>query len=94
MRGYVAIPVDLEDLLVRGPLLFLNRGREHKRKRAAGSEQVVCDVLRRGRCDGVIDDFDRVGSDLLDLGLERVVGEVAVEDVGSADLAEPCGVAG
>ena len=92
--GHVAVPVDLEDLLIRRLLLLLDRGREHERKRAARREQVVRDVLGRGRRHGVVDDLDRVGGDLLDLRLERVVGEVAVEDVRSPDLAEPCSVAG
>lgn len=94
MLGHVAVPIDLEDYLVRGLLVRLDGGREHERKRAARREQVVRGVLRRGQGHGVVDDLDRAGRDLLDRRPECVIGEVAVEDVRRPELAEPRGVAG
>lgn len=86
-----------ERLLVRDELLRWDRARLHAREGAARREEVVPEHLRLGRARGVVDRRDRFVRDLPDLRMQRVWGEVAIEDVRRPDclqevcVAEGCG---
>ena len=86
-----------ERLLVGDELLRGDRARLHAREGAPRREEVVPEHLRLGRARGVVDRRDWLVRDLPDLRMQRVWGEVAVEDVRRPDclqevcVAERCG---